>query len=99
MAPDLDNKRSAETLPSKMSARQLFFKSLLLKGPAAVLVGVALFQMALATFGTLSAWKGGGFGMFAALDGDNTRSLHYFVTRNDGEEFFLLSRAAGNLEY
>ena len=33
-----------------------------------ILCGVALLQIGLANFGTLSPWKGGGFGMFGSVD-------------------------------
>ena len=41
--------------------------------PAALLVTVALGQIVLARTVDLSPWKGGGFGMFATLDGTASR--------------------------
>lgn len=48
---------------------------LLTRLPAAILIVVAATQMTLARVSTLSAWKGGGFGMFASLDGLPFREL------------------------
>lgn len=43
-------------------------------GPSALLAAVALLQIALVYTSDLTAWKGGGFGMFATLDyGTNRR--------------------------
>lgn len=43
-------------------------------GPSALLTAVALIQIALVYTGDLTAWKGGGFGMFSTLDyGTNRR--------------------------
>lgn len=43
-------------------------------GPSALLAAVALFQIALVYTVDLTAWKGGGFGMFSTLDyGTNRR--------------------------
>ena len=49
--------------------------------PSALLVGVASVQIVLAHTSGLSAWKGGGFGMFASTDAGATRHLHAFVLR------------------
>ena len=49
--------------------------------PSALLVGVASVQIVLAHTSGLSAWKGGGFGMFASTDAGATRHLHAFVVR------------------
>jgi hypothetical protein len=53
-----------------------------------VLLGtVAVAQLLTATFGTLSPWKGGGFGMFAAMDNPGTRFISIVAIGDDGEEF------------
>lgn len=53
----------------------------------AVVVGLA--QMAAATLGPLTSWKGGGFGMFARLDGIENRFLHVVVFGPAGEEYIV----------
>ena len=47
--------------------------------PAALLLVVASTQMFLARTEALSAWKGGGFGMFASLDEARFRHVRVFV--------------------
>jgi hypothetical protein len=47
--------------------------------PAVILLIVATAQMALARTGLLSPWKGGGFGMFASIDGLPFRQVRVFV--------------------
>jgi hypothetical protein len=47
--------------------------------PALLLVSVALLQIALAHTAGLSAWKGGGFGMFSTTDRAEGRYLRVFV--------------------
>ena len=54
--------------------------------PAAMLVAVACGQMALAHTASLSPWKGGGFGMFASLDGRPHRYVRIFVEAPDRSE-------------
>ena len=49
--------------------------------PSALLVLVASQQILLAHTSGLSAWSGGGFGMFASTDAGATRHLHAFVRR------------------
>lgn len=49
--------------------------------PSAVLVAVALHQIALTRTTGLSPWSGGGFGMFASADSGSARHLHVFVHR------------------
>ncbi len=49
--------------------------------PSALLVAVALSQITLARTSGLSAWSGGGFGMFSSTDAGPTRHLHAFVMR------------------
>jgi hypothetical protein len=51
--------------------------------PAAVLVAVAAVQIVLVQTAHLTPWKGGGFGMFAAVDGGAVRSMRIQV---DGPE-------------
>ena len=43
--------------------------------PALLLTAVALLQLAMSTWSTLTPWKGGGFGMFASSDRPETRYL------------------------
>jgi hypothetical protein len=47
--------------------------------PAALLLTVAATQMAVARHGLLSPWKGGGFGMFASIDGLPFRQVRIVV--------------------
>ncbi len=47
--------------------------------PAFLLVGTAITQIVLAKNFDLSPWKGGGFGMFATLDGTAFRHIRIFV--------------------
>ena len=54
--------------------------------PAAVLVVVACAQIALAHAAQLSPWKGGGFGMFATIDGTASRSVRVYVRAPDRSE-------------
>lgn len=49
--------------------------------PIALLIVVALIQIALARSAALSPWSGGGFGMFSTLDHGSRRHLHAFVLR------------------
>ena len=49
--------------------------------PAALLILVAAHQIVLAKTSGMSAWKGGGFGMFASTDAGERRHLHAFVLR------------------
>lgn len=51
--------------------------------PAALLVVVATVQIGLVRAAHLTPWKGGGFGMFAAVDGSAVRSIRI---RLDGPE-------------
>jgi hypothetical protein len=48
--------------------------------PAALLLTVALSQMTLARTADLSPWKGGGFGMFASVDGFPFRWVRLYVS-------------------
>lgn len=47
--------------------------------PGALLAFVAALQIGLAHVTPLSPWKGGGFGMFASLDGGSFRRVRAFV--------------------
>ena len=47
--------------------------------PGALLAFVAALQIALTHVTPLSPWKGGGFGMFASLDGGSFRGVRVFV--------------------
>ena len=58
--------------------------------PALLLVVVAVLQISLARMGPLSPWKGGGFGMFASLDGESFRTLRVLVEAPDRSEEILL---------
>jgi len=49
--------------------------------PAALLILVATHQIVLAHTSGMSAWTGGGFGMFASTDAGGRRHLHAFVLR------------------
>jgi hypothetical protein len=53
--------------------------------PSALLVGLAVAQVALAFGAGLSPWKGGGFGMFATNDHGAFRSVRVYAIRA-GEE-------------
>ena len=48
--------------------------------PAALLLTIALTQMTLARTADLSPWKGGGFGMFASVDGLPFRWVRLYVS-------------------
>ena len=54
--------------------------------PAILLVAVAAVQMTLATTAGLSPWKGGGFGMFASVDGLPFRWLRIYLTAPERSE-------------
>jgi hypothetical protein len=47
--------------------------------PSALLLTVAAAQMTLARTSSLSPWKGGGFGMFASIDGLPFRQVRLYV--------------------
>lgn len=55
--------------------------------PAAILVLVAAVQIALVRTAQLTPWKGGGFGMFAAVDGGAVRSMRIHVEGPDRSEY------------
>jgi hypothetical protein len=54
--------------------------------PAALLVAVAGAQVTLTRVAALSPWKGGGFGMFASLDGSAFRYVRVYVAGPSGFE-------------
>jgi hypothetical protein len=49
--------------------------------PTILLIGVACHQIWLAHTANLSAWHGGGFGMFSTTDAAGRRHLHAFAIR------------------
>lgn len=51
-----------------------------------MLVGIALVQFGQAQFGTLSPWKGGGFGMFSSVDSIRTRVIGCEAVTTAGEK-------------
>jgi hypothetical protein len=52
----------------------------------ALLIAVAVQQVALASFLCLNPWKGGGFGMFATTDRGGLRDVRAFALTPKGEE-------------
>lgn len=54
--------------------------------PVALLLAVAAVQVTLTQWAGLSPWKGGGFGMFAAVDGGAVRSVRVFVDAPERSE-------------
>lgn len=77
--------------------------------PVALLVAVACVQVTLARTAGLSAWKGGGFGMFSTTDDGGRRQVRVFVSAPERSEEMAIApsledaarRAAvlpGNLE-
>lgn len=54
--------------------------------PAALLILVALHQVVRAQLGPLSAWKGGGFGMFSTTDHPAARYLRCYLVGPHGEK-------------
>ena len=54
--------------------------------PAAILLSVALTQVALTRVADLSPWKGGGFGMFSTTDGTAFRFVRLFAESPDRSE-------------
>ena len=65
--------------------------------PAALLVTIACCQIALTRTSSLSPWKGGGFGMFASLDGMGFRSVRLFVEApSRSEELAVPDSLAGD---
>jgi hypothetical protein len=70
--------------------------------PALLLTIVAIGQIVLAHTTDLSPWKGGGFGMFATIDGTATRHVRLFVRAPDRSEELAIQpsfeRAAAKAE-
>jgi hypothetical protein len=62
--------------PNVLSTRSLGWRVWL---PALLMTAIAVVQIVLATTADISAWKGGGFGMFATVDGPSTRRVRIFV--------------------
>ena len=56
-----------------------WFRRFAVMGPVALLIAVAATQMVLARTTGLSPWKGGGFGMFASVDGRPFRWVRIYV--------------------
>jgi hypothetical protein len=54
--------------------------------PSVLLVAVAGVQIPLAQATNLSPWKGGGFGMFATIDGTATRYVRLYVRAPERSE-------------
>jgi len=68
------------------SAAHRAVTGLLVLAPSVLLCTIALRQIWLATTGTLSPWKGGGFGMFATYDSPGNRFLEVRGWTSDGEQ-------------
>jgi hypothetical protein len=66
--------------------------------PALLLVAVAVHQIYLANTAGLSAWSGGGFGMFSTTDAGAARHLHAFVMRPGIQREIRISEALQDLE-
>jgi hypothetical protein len=58
--------------------------------PSVLLVIVAAAQMTLARTALLSPWKGGGFGMFATIDGLPFRQVRLFVDARERSEQLVI---------
>lgn len=58
--------------------------------PVALLLLVAAVQIVLAQTMGLAPWKGGGFGMFAAIDGGAVRSVRILVEGPERAEWLLV---------
>jgi hypothetical protein len=74
-SPDEHRNRASAVLVRAPWARRLRIL------PSALLVLVASQQILLAHTSGLSAWSGGGFGMFSSTDAGGRRHLHAFVLR------------------
>ena len=66
-------------------------------GPTALLIAVASAQMVLARTADLSPWKGGGFGMFAAVDGLPFRWVRLYVFAPERSEEIALPLSIADL--
>ena len=58
--------------------------------PTALLLSIAVVQVSLARTMRLSPWKGGGFGMFASVDGQAFRWVRVYVAAPDRSEELLV---------
>ena len=67
--------------------------------PAILLLVVAGTQMVLARTAGLSPWKGGGFGMFASVDGAPFRWIRIFVAGSNRSEEIALPSALDDEAY
>src|SRR5262245_45528990 len=65
-------------------------RRLAVAGPTALLLAVASAQMVLARTSNLSPWKGGGFGMFASVDGLPFRWVRLYVFAPERSEELAL---------
>ena len=61
--------------------------------PTALLVAVAIAQVALASTAGLSPWKGGGFGMFSTTDDSGRRHVRIFVSAPERSEEMAIPRS------
>ena len=66
-------------------------------GPTALVIAVASAQMVLARTTDLSPWKGGGFGMFAAVDGLPFRWVRLYVFAPERSEEIALPASIEDL--
>jgi hypothetical protein len=62
--------------------------------PAALLLAIALVQIALARAAALTPWAGGGFGMFASTDARGSRHLHVFALHAGVRRELIVPEAA-----
>jgi hypothetical protein len=74
--------RHESTHAERGSARRRIARSL----PAALLIVVALHQIVRAHTGPLSAWRGGGFGMFSTIDHLAARYVRCYLVGSRGEK-------------
>lgn len=65
-------------------------RRLAIAGPTALLLAVASAQMVLSRTADLSPWKGGGFGMFASVDGLPFRWVRLYVFAPERSEELAL---------
>ncbi len=66
--------------------------------PSTLLVLVAVNQLILAYTANLSAWLGGGFGMFSTIDDGDNRHLRVFTVRAGREEEVEIPSALEDLD-
>ncbi len=67
-------------------------RRLAIGGPAVLLCPIAAAQMILASTADLSPWKGGGFGMFASVDGVPFRWVRFMSIRPNAPRDSSLQR-------